>query len=358
MWFHFHDSFISQLQIFSIFVKTVIKPANLDILHHIKDILLSREGLVIPNLGSIVVHYLPAETDPKNNKVLPPRRSYSFNPTAKEDNEHILINSIASKENIPVDEASERVGNFVEEIKKLLEGRGQYHLEGIGTLYKESGKLEFQETNSLRESSLGMDTLEAEPFELAKPESPTKQETKKIPGKKKTKGRKIKMVAAISGALLLLLFIVAGIYSGFFEYYINKYSKNKTIAQQEQKIQETPAAKDTISNENKRKERLEKTLNKMTDKKRALMYKEPEETEQNTQYHIVAGSFKRRSNAEEFRKELAVDGHSSTILEKDGLFRVSIRSFHTKEKALVSLYHLRDSSRFKSVWLLALQKDQ
>ncbi len=330
----------------------------MDVLYHIKDLLLSRNGLVIPGLGSFIVNYLPAEVDKSKNKILPPRRSYSFNNRIKEDSDKILIKRLTSAYNVTQKEASEKVKEFVSEVSKALDSKKEYKIEGIGKFYKdEKGTLQFADESEL-EKRLGLDDLEAQPFILEKTEktdAPPKAKTTIRQPQKKKKRRKAGFYLSVAAAILLVLFVVGGIYSGFFTYYYNKFSKELLTEKKQQDIPAEQKQNSQIKDTTKSSQ-LDTRIDKMTDKKKALMY---EEKKEKAHYHLVAGSFKKRTNAETFQKELSKQGYSSEILEKNGLFRVSIHSYTKKEEALVSLYHIRDTTPFKSVWLLTLrEKDQ
>jgi nucleoid DNA-binding protein/cell division septation protein DedD len=327
----------------------------LDILYHIKDLLLSRNGLVIPGIGSFTVHYLPAEVDKTRNKILPPRRSYSFNSELKVDHDKILLKRLTSAYNVTQKEASEKMSEFESGFKETLDTKKEYKIEGIGRFYKDDkGKLKFEDESEI-EKKLGLDELEAQPFELEKTEKPDRTTTNKAPlrhTRTKKKRRKPGFYISIAAGVLLILFIAAGIYSGFFTYYYNKFSKELIAEKNNQPVpaeqKQTPKTKDTT-----KASPLDNKIDKMTDKKKALMF---EETRETVHYHLVAGSFKKRDNAETFQEELSKDGFSSEILEKNGLYRVSIHSYTKKEEALVSLYHIRDTTPYKSVWLLTLRE--
>jgi nucleoid DNA-binding protein len=321
----------------------------LDILYQIKDLLLSRDGLVIPGLGSIVVDYLPAEIDRKNNQILPPRRKYTFNPTIKTDADNILANQLVKEYKISNEEAEKEIKQFVEQVKKALSENREFMFEGIGKLLQDDkGKLVFQEEEKL----MGMDPLSAEPFELEGQESPTTTTTRKTPLQTSPprKKRKTTRYLTLIAVFLILLFVGAGLYTGFFTFYIEKFTK-KPVAETEKPGNTPQQKKDAPADTTAA--RLDQTIHKMTDKKRALMYEEPAVKRE---YHLITGSFKRRVNAEEFQTKLKKDGFSSRILEKDGLFRVSVQSFSSKEDALVSLYHMRDTTPYKSVWLLTVSE--
>ena len=69
-------------------------------------------------------------------------------------------------------------------------------------------------------------------------------------------------------------------------------------------------------------------------------------------YHIIAGSYASKENAEKQLKQVQSEGFvSSKIQESDnGLFRLFLKSYKNKDEALIELSKLKESD--KSVWLL------
>lgn len=321
----------------------------MDVIYHIKDLLYSRNGLVIPGFGSIIVHYYPAGIDKRNNKILPPRRKYSFNPIIKTDSDKILVKRLIDKYNVTEGKASERIQEFVKEVEKTLDSGEKFSIKGIGSFEKDkNGKIRFVQE---KQDSMGLEAMKAEPFELEKAEVPKAEEPEKKspPPPRRKKGRFFKIALLI----LLVLFIAGGYFSGFFEFYIDKYTsidKQKQVA--EENKQPASSAKDTAK---AKTDEMHENINDITDKKEALMYTYEEEK---NEYHLIAGSFQKRKNAEKFQNKLKSEGFESVIVEKDGLFRVSIEKYSSKEEALVSLYHMRDTSPYRSVWLLTVEKKE
>ncbi|MFP4448650.1 MAG: SPOR domain-containing protein [Bacteroidales bacterium] len=319
----------------------------MDVLYHIKDLLYSRNGLVIPGFGSIVVHYYPAGIDKQKNKIFPPRRKYSFNPLIKTDSDKILIKRLVSNYNVTEKQAGEQVKEFVEDMEKTLDSGKEFSISGIGSFKKdEKGKVRFVQEE---QETMGLESLKVESFELEKTEVTKKEEPEKKspPPPKRKKGRFFRIALLV----LLVLFIVGGYFSGFFEFYIEKYTsidkqKQRTQEKKQPANSEKHTAKDTT-------DEMQGFINGMTDKKEALMYQYEEDK---NEYHLIAGSFQRRKNAEEFQEKIRNEGFKSTIIEKDGLFRVSIETYNNKEEALVSLHHMRDTSPYRSVWLLTVEK--
>jgi len=196
--------------------------------------------------------------------------------------------------------------------------------------------------------------------------------------------------------IFLLLVGYAGWYTGFYDYLIHKWQQRQeeTESQRAQNRQQNqkkagaggspekqkPQAKDkTGVSPNKQKEQAEaranaspekqktsqqkqkdaqmdRVIDKMTDKKRALMYEEKKDT---STYYLVAGSFKRHENAREFRRQLKDQGYPAQILHRDNLYRVTVKTYDKKQQALVKLYQMRDTGKLESIWLLSVpEKDR
>jgi cell division septation protein DedD/nucleoid DNA-binding protein len=69
-------------------------------------------------------------------------------------------------------------------------------------------------------------------------------------------------------------------------------------------------------------------------------------------YYLVAGSFKKRQNAVDFRKKLLEQGYNSEMIgERDGMHAVSYASFREKSKAQAELRRLRQEKGL-TTWLL------
>lgn len=69
-------------------------------------------------------------------------------------------------------------------------------------------------------------------------------------------------------------------------------------------------------------------------------------------FHIIAGSYASKENAEKQLKQVQSEGFASSYIQENGngLFRVFLESYKNKDKALIKLNKLKASG--KSVWLL------
>ena len=69
-------------------------------------------------------------------------------------------------------------------------------------------------------------------------------------------------------------------------------------------------------------------------------------------YHIIAGSYASKENAEKQLKQVQSEGFTSSNIQEsaNGLFRVFLESYKNKDQALTKLNKLKASG--KSFWLL------
>ena len=73
------------------------------------------------------------------------------------------------------------------------------------------------------------------------------------------------------------------------------------------------------------------------------------------EYHIIAGSFKDRKNAEDLQQELTMKGFQTMLLERgDGYFRVSAGSYSNKETALSKLNDFKKVKGMNNAWVMNL----
>jgi nucleoid DNA-binding protein len=351
-----------------IFVES-LKNNVLDILFYIKDLLLKRDGLVIPGLGSFVIENKPSRIDQTEKKLIPPKKQITFNPSIARDNDHILANTLVSKENISFDKAYEAINKQVENIKQELQTHKKYEISGLGTFTLDANNnIDFSEIKKEHET-LGLIEIEAEPLEQARPSTQKTDSTKPhVTSQKKVKTpqRKRSHKWYWIPAIIVLLIGIGGA-SFYFNFWDNLQVENFLSGKKaETKKQKQNTQKTAVSIPDTGKlAKINKKIDQYTDKKEALMYKEQRRDSAESKsakpsekysYHLVVGSFKKRTNAEEFSRQVVEKGFQPTILERDNLYRVVVKSFNNKNKALVSLYHLRDTGKIKSVWLLTVSE--
>ena len=76
----------------------------------------------------------------------------------------------------------------------------------------------------------------------------------------------------------------------------------------------------------------------------------------NSEFYIIAGSFKDAKNAAELQKELVFEGYPALTLDLgNGIYRVSAISFSNKNDALNALITFRQSMNMSGAWLMSLE---
>ncbi|MDY6801473.1 MAG: HU family DNA-binding protein [Bacteroidota bacterium] len=326
----------------------------MDIKKHIKQLLVENQGVVIPGLGGFIAEYEPAAFDVSENKFLPPTKKILFNPKYS-FSDHKLIDFIAQQENIDKEKAKTELKKFVSKVKSQLKDGKNVEFPAIGTLHQNAkGEILFtwDKRSNLLAEAFGLKDLKTSTYEKQK------QPKDEIPQKSKS-GKKL-WITVSSAAAILLLIALSWYYT---DGYTNLWflSSNKSIPKENvvAKKPKTKAYLDSIARADSIKAIINQTIDGTTNKKEALFYQEPEESkpakdkQQYTQFHIIAGSFKKMENAEKFCGDLKAMGYEPVIIESDkNLLRISIYSYPDEISALKKLYKLRETSEIKSVWIL------
>lgn len=326
---------------------------------YIKELLFTNQGVIIPRLGGFVSEYEPAVFDVNENKFLPPSKKITFNPkySYKDD---LLIEFISKKENIDKEKSKIFIDDFAKDVKQKLEKGEKVNFPEIGTLSQtRKGEIVFiqdKESNLLTES-FGLQSIKTKPIKNQQTTSKTLNPVKK---KYISKPIIFGALAIVFLSLIALSWFLTEAYTDF-----NLLSSNKkTIIKPSKNIVINTLEKnlDSIANADSIKGVINQSIDANTNKKDALFYTEPKKTcptdEKNvklkySKFHIIAGSFKKMKNAEEFASKLKNKAYDPVIIQSDkNLIRISIYSFTDETLALKKLYKLREKSDIKSVWIL------
>ncbi len=320
----------------------------------IKDLLFTNQGVIIPGLGGFVSEYEPAAFDVSENKFLPPTKKITFNPKySYQDN--LLAEYIADKEKIDITEARKQIDDFVKDTQFKLKKGESIEFPEIGILSQSSkGQISFAQNkeSNLLTDSFGLTSVKA------KQNIAPKSDLKKVKPKKSHK--KLIIISLLAVVFLLLLTTAWYFTEGFFDFSIFSFKQcNELIADEGTSLETTENNLDSIARADSLKALIVHSIDDNTDKKDALFYEEPSPADKEepkpaySEFHIIAGSFKRMENAEIFSNELRSKGYDSEIIKSgERLIRVSIFSYTDETEALKKLYKLRETSEIKSVWIL------
>lgn len=333
--------------LFSIYLFQSIHGMNIK--EHIKELLFTSQGVIIPGLGGFVSEYEPAAFDVNENKFLPPSKKITFNPEYTYHDTQ-LLEFITKKEKAEKETAEKALADFVKDTKyKLKQGKTILFPE-IGILSQKRGKILFSQS---KETNLLTDSFGLKSIKTNQPAQPVIQKRTKEPRSFK-KFILIGSAAVVFIAVCLLGWCYTEGFSNF--QFLTSADTGENQTDQKNLKEITEKNLDSIARADSIKALIVHSIDDNTDKKDALFYKEPEKQEPKstyTEFHIIAGSFKRIDNAEKFSEQLRTKGYDPQILKSgENLIRISIYSYTNETEALKKLYKLRETSEIKSVWIL------
>ncbi len=299
---------------------------------YISDLLFLHNCVIVPELGGFVAEYKSAVIDEQRELVFPPSKSLAFNNILRK-NDGLLVNYIAHKRELTYETAATWLSEQVKEIKHTLLTDGLVIVNGLGALYLDENQ-QFQFRADVEQNLLA-DAYGLTPVNLPIDLSIRTSKTLKTVPINQNQGvmskKTMVKVAAVLGPILIIGAIIS-----FGTDFFKKEQGSQTAA-----IGVTQPKQETIAKDSSDIEEI------ATQKEQALYYSEKEAT---YEYHIIAGSYNKRKNAQILADQLVSDGHNARVVEADGKFRVSMQQFSDRYEALQKLDFLRKTTN-KSYWL-------
>lgn|GEM_PF-1535857 len=387
------------------FYLILLKIKKLAFSEYIKNLLLYNGKVTFPGLGSLTV--IKESARMKGKKIIPPGTGILFNPDITLDDGK-LAQSVASAEEMDIEEARQKVLELVDKILFSLNKEEAFVFEGTGKLFKdENNVLHFEKDPAfiLDFDSFGLESFELEPREEEVipdehepheeeviPEGHEPREEEVIPDettqpdvpksevnipeehpvidiqaedklkpeieyrelKKERSWGIFKYVVGMAGIILIGL-IVLNLTTDLLDNtpfrIFNLWEKDSVS------VGITEAGPEV-------KDDLEKALDSISETEVDLIPLQKEEipvkryeagTRSYKEYHIIAGSFRDMFNAQELARELTLKGYPVVMIEQDNnLYRVSAMSFTDKESGMKELARFRAQTRNNAAWLLGL----
>ena len=292
---------------------------------YIKDLLYRYDCVIIPNFGGFVTNRVSAKIHKDSNTFYPPTKQIGFNVNLIH-NDGLLVNYIASSENISFDQATSKVKATVSQWNKIIKTTS-LHIKNIGSFsMNEKNQLVFNPLNKINylKSSFGLAPTEASVVVRSDqkiiPLNPVKKTQRKVP---------VFIKYAATAAVLLSLSYVG--WTG----YENKQEQLNFAKDQKKLEEKIQTATFIIENP---LATIELNVNKEEDPK---------------SFHVIAGAFQFVENAHKKVDQLNSKGFNATILgtNKWGLTQVAYASFYKKSDAFKSLFDIRKVDS-KDAWLL------
>ena len=289
---------------------------------HIKELLFRHDCVIIPNFGGLVSNPVSSKINTVSGTIFPPSKLIVFNKNLS-INDGLLINHISKKEKISIDDSKNIVFDFSKKITDSLMSERSMRLNHIGlfTLGSEDNIIFHQDiANNFDLNSFGFES-----FQIQK-----KTKTKKIIDiNRSSKTKKISYKAAAVLIPLILLSLT--------NILLDTSTNNINIQKSDLNFFKKSKVPKLDVAENKIEKEIEKIETITTPKKK--------------NYHVIAGAFIEKSNAEKLNNSLIESNFNSEILlSENGYHRVSYNSFESKENAIIELEKLKRIN--KSAWIL------
>ena len=284
---------------------------------YINDLLYRYDCVIVPNFGGFISNRIGAKLNPFTHQFYPPSKQIAFNVHLKQ-NDGLLVNYIASVENISFEKAIAKISESVSSWKETLKKEALV-FENIGAITLDENQqfiFEPQKDHNFLTNSFGLTMVS----------SPAIQHS----GMVNTKTSVIPLIAKYAAAAAILFSLGFIVHNGYQERQQNAvYASQKEAL--EKKIQ---TATFVISNP---LPTIELNVSRAAPKS----------------FHIIAGAFQFPENAEKKLKQLRNKGFKAAILgvNKWGLTQVSFDSFYTKKEAITTLATIKKEVS-KDAWIL------
>ena len=289
---------------------------------HIKELLFRHDCVIIPNFGGLVSNPVSSKINTVSGTIFPPSKLIVFNKNLS-INDGLLINHISKKEKISVDDSKNVVFDFSKKITDSLITERSMRLNNIGlfTLGSEDNIIFHQDiANNFDLNSFGFES-----FQIQK-----KTKTKKIIDINQSNTTKKISYKAAAVLIPLILLSLTNIL-------LDTSTSNINI----QKSDLNFFKKSKVPKLNVAEKKIEKEIEKI----------ETIAIPKIKNYHVIAGAFIEKSNAEKLNNSLIESKFNSEILlSENGYHRVSYNSFESKENAIIELEKLKRIN--KSAWIL------
>ena len=289
---------------------------------HIKELLFRHDCVIIPNFGGLVSNPVSSKINTVSGTIFPPSKLIVFNKNLS-INDGLLINHISKKEKISIDDSKNIVFDFSKKITDSLMSERSMRLNNIGlfTLGSEDNIIFHQDiANNFDLNSFGFES-----FQIQK-----KTKTKKIIDINQSSTTKKISYKAAAVLIPLILLSLTNIL-------LDTSTNNINI----QKSDLNFFKKSKVPKLDVAKNKIEKEIEKI----------ETITTPKTKNYHVIAGAFIEKSNAEKLNNSLIESNFNSEILlSENGYHRVSYNSFESRENAITELEKLKRIN--KSAWIL------
>ena len=298
-------------------------------------LLYTNDCVTVPEFGSFIINKFSSIYDENKGKFYPPSRRVSFNSKIK-SNDGLIANFISKESGISYEDAVKKVHTEVVSWKKILNEESLV-LKNIGELsYNADENIVFVpdlDSNHFL-GSFGLPTIYYKK-KLTSEYTYNKSTLKKY-NDLKPNNAESKVPEFIKYAAAMVLIISA---TFFFNNEYEKYTFQQKILLEQENRQRT----------------IERVENAIFDFG-SIPAIELKVKLKSNKYHIIAGAFGVKSNADKLYKNLLTKGYNPTKLPLNdkGLIPISFDNFSNRKDAVVALRQLQASEN-KDAWIFVLE---
>jgi len=309
---------------------------------HIIQLIKEDNRVVIPGLGTFMSKANAVNIKSSTKTITPPDSEIRFTDLLKNSNKR-LAEYIAEKESVSFEEANTAVEDFVKQAKEELNTNKKFTITGFGELsYSKGNMLIFEHANIINTESFGLKEVEL-PKKISKA-TPTPEVKKAMikepkatsPKKQKEvksteKSSKLALLGWVAFIVVILSFVA---YFASFHFELGNNVRNKIVSlfKTEEIIVETPQITETVAPVETK-----------------TVIEEPTFT-----YHVIAGSFTNKNNANKLAKKLDKEGFITKVLGPDNnRYKVSFASYPIKKEAIDAAEFYKQKKGKKNCWVYA-----
>jgi len=301
----------------------------------INSLLYTNDCVTVPGFGSFIVNKFSSVYDEKNGKFYPPSRRVSFNSKIK-NNDGLLANFISNEDGIDFSVAVKNIHNEVINWKKKL-NKEPLVLNNIGELsYNSDENIVFSpdlDSNHFL-GSFGLPSIyyKKQPDLVSTYNESTLKKYNDL--KVNSSNSRVPDFVKYAAALVIIISTTFFLSKEYEEYNI----QNQLILEQE--------------NRQKTIQRVESAVFDFG----SIPAIELEVKVQVNKFHIIAGAFGVKSNADKLYKSLLSKGYNPTKLPLNdkGLIPISFDNFSNRKDAVIALRQLQMSEN-KDAWIFILE---
>lgn len=347
---------------------------------YIRQILSRQETVVFPGFGSLVLKE-GSGIKGEDGKIDPPGMVIKFDSTHPLGDGK-LASEYAQGEGIATEEARQQLLELVDAIKFKLDKGEEYDLPLVGRFSRDNdNRIHFQkDQNWVIDPELfglnSLDLLELETAPEKESESPliSPSETKREPAQhKKEPAKKIiqqkeaidkkhevksarkpvnkwKIIWIVIGSLIAVLVLILLIPAGEGGDGI-EFSKDGIVLKDSQS-ESRPESVKRDKRVNADKPETESSANEESEESEVNAHTPNVASSSVNSYYIIAGSFQNLQNAADLSERLKSNGFPSEIIYTENrLYRVSVKSYATKNEAQSDLNNVKSASGMESAWI-------